>query len=161
MILDLVEKTYQKHDSISTVDVITDDEVEGSCDTDSIINSKVIIQAPVYKYLDGTYKIWKYTDYGYAWIKHTPNSSISYILFYNNTDEHNSDKKYSKIPVRHISDRYIFIYCLNPVRSPLRLELIARCEITMKLSEEVQKWYIQDQDTLKWIHTQNINHSYC
>ena len=178
MILELVEKTYQTHDTIAIIDIITDDDTnatnatnatmslnntslnntsEAGCEhIDAQLYSKVIIQAPVHKYLDGVYKIWKYTDYGYAWIKHTANSSISYVLFYDN-----SNASHLKIPVRHISDRYIFIYCLNPVRSSSQLELTARCEIMMTSTGEVHKWYVQDQDTLQWMHTKNIKHSLC
>lgn len=167
MILELVEKTYQTHDTIAMVDIVTDDDgtddepasrnsEQGFEHIDAQLNSKVIIQAPVHKYLDGVYKIWKYTDYGYSWIKRTANSSISYVLFYDN-----SNMSSSKIPVRHISDRYIFIYCLNPARAQSQLELTARCEIMMTSTGEVHKWYIQDQDTLQWMYTKNIKHSLC
>ena len=72
MILELVEKKYQQFDSLAFVNIDPDDAVN---------ISKINIMSPLYNHLNGTYKPWKYCDYGYVWSKNIPGSSISHLIF--------------------------------------------------------------------------------
>jgi len=146
MILELVEKKYETHNSVAMINIDSDD---------AEMHGKITVTAPVHSYLSGVYKVWKYTDYGYVWAKTVPNTTVSYILFFNNSPDTHPPQG----PQRNMADRYIYIYCLNPVRSTTQLQQVARCEIMMTSSGEVPKWYVQDQDTLEWNYTKNITYA--
>ena len=145
MILELVEKKYQQFDSLALVNIDPDDAVN---------ISKINITSPLYNHLNGTYKPWKYCDYGYVWSKNIPGSSISHLIFFNNKPDH---KKLAG-PMRNIADRYIYIYELDPSRTFNELQQIARGEIILKPTGEVCKWYVQDEKTLHWNLTSNISY---
>jgi hypothetical protein len=145
MILELVEKMFQRIDSLALIDIDSED---------ASLLSKIQITAPSHRYLDGIYKTWKYGDHGYVWAKKVQNSSISYVLFFNN-DPKDTDHRG---PIRSKSDRYIYIYQLNPVRTSGSVQQIARCEISHQGGNEISKWYVQDQDTFMWNSTSSISY---
>ena len=143
MIFNLVEKTKIKIESFTLINID-----EENCD----IDKTVTITAPVHKNIAGVYKIWKYGNYGYVWALIRPSISQIMILFFD--DDATSYK--TNGPFREKADSYVYIYMLDPAIDSFQIQQIARGETIYKHNQENTKWYVQDQDTLKWNYTENI-----
>ena len=146
MIFNLLEKKYHRSGSIALVDI----------DKDDPDNKKTVtVVAPAHKELAGVYKIWKYGDYGYVWARTYPNLNIINIIFFDD----DGSSYYPDGPYRTRADRYIYIYRLDMSVDSLGMQQIARAETIIKnVHYEITKWYVQDQTTLLWNSTQNVNY---
>jgi len=132
MSLKLCEKAIVNNDDIRLIDILPDELEE---------QQSIMIKSPTFTEINGTYKIWKYSMYGYIFKKTTPKSSISH-LYYDHVD------KYNNI-YRHI------LRC-DPALFGSTCVKIAKSQCYIKNNQEIEKWYVQDSTTLVWHKINNI-----
>lgn len=136
MSLTLCEKTIITNDNIRLIDIMPDELEE---------QQSIVIESPTFTEIAGTYKIWKYSAYGYIFKKITHDSSISYLYYDDDVRSTRPDHSIRRYILRN--DPAIFgIDCVT----------VAKSHYYVRNNQEIERWTVQDPVTLQWNQINNI-----